>query len=236
MAYSNDERRYSEEEFGLVLRMAAEVGDGPEVAPPREGLTLAQIREIAGEVGIDPERVSRAAALLPSTEDSAPTRLIGGSPRQRLQHTVSGVVSAEDLGGVIEVVRRALYIQGVTHEVMGGLEWTGSTGTASFGASITPREDETTLQVWTDRTESMAGIYGGVGMGVLGVVAVTMGKLVFGETDAGIVAALLSGLPPAFFAARELWKRSTKKSRVRLLRLLDGMAREADVATGGPEA
>jgi len=55
MPSSNDERRYSEDEFALVLRMASEVQAGPDPAPPQEGLTLSQIREIAAEVGIELE-------------------------------------------------------------------------------------------------------------------------------------------------------------------------------------
>lgn len=145
MPSSNDERRYSEDEFALVLRMASEVQAGPDPAPPQEGLTLSQIREIAAEVGIEPERVSRAAALLPLAEDSLVSRLIGGQPRHRLEHSVPGVVPAGELGRVIDVARRALSTQGETREVLGALEWKGGKSTASFGVSITPREDETTL-------------------------------------------------------------------------------------------
>ena len=59
MPTTDEERRYSEEEFALVLEMASEEPDAPEeektrtLAPVREGLTLAQIQEIASEVGID---------------------------------------------------------------------------------------------------------------------------------------------------------------------------------------
>ena len=234
MTPSNGERRYSEDEFALVLRMASEPeeGRGPTSnrLSPREGMTLGEIREIAAEVGIEPDRVSRAAALLPAPETSGLNRLIGGSPRHRVEHAVFGVVPAGEFIRVIEAARRMASTQGETREVIGGLEWTGGTGTASFGASIRPRGSETELQAWTNRTETMMGIYGGVGMPILGVVAFTLVKLVFGETDAGIVASLLLGIPPAFLFAREVWKRSTKKYRERLLHLLDAMTREAEAA------
>ena len=65
-------------------------------------------------------------------------------------------------------------------------------------------------------------------MGTLGVVAVTLGKLVFGESDAGILASLLSGILPAFLVARTIWKPSTRKFRGRLYDLLAVMRREAE--------
>lgn len=232
MPHHNDERRYSEEEFALVLRMASEVQEGGESGSdrslPPEGLTLSQIREIALEVGIDPERVSRAAALLPSGGESLGVRLLGGHPRDHLEHMVSGEVPEKDLGRIIEVARSTLGVPGETREVMGSLEWTGSNNVTGFFVSVTPRDGKANLQGSTNRTESLMGIYAGAGMGVLGIVALSTVKLVFGETDAGIVAGLLSGIPPAFLICRTLWKRSTKKWRDRLLHLMDAMAEEAE--------
>ncbi len=222
----------------MILRAASEVHEGPDPVPtpqPQDGLTLSEIKGIAAEVGIHPERISRAAALLPSGDVSGLHRLIGGQPRHRLEHSVPGVVPSAEVRRIIEVARKIASTQGETREILGGLEWTGSTATTTYGASVTPGETETVLQAWTNRTETLAGIYAGVGLPTLGIVAVTLGKLVFGETDAGILAALLSGIPPAFLFARTLWKRSTKKYRERLLHLLDAMTEEAEVAVNRAE-
>jgi hypothetical protein len=232
MSPSDEERRYSDREFALILRMASKVPAGPDPAPPQRGLTLPEIREIAMEVGIDPEGVSRAALLLTSVGDAGASRLIGGHPRHRMEHTIAGRVPPEAMNRVIEVARRGLDTQGETREVLGALEWKGSTGTATITVSIVPGEGETTLQASTDRTESLTAIYAGVGLSVTVVIAVTMGKLVFGETGPGIAAAFLSGFPPGLLLARTLWKRSTKKWRERLLHLMDAMAREAEVVVG----
>lgn len=232
MSPNDNERRYSDEEFALILRTAAEVETGPEVAPPRTGLTLAEIKEIAAEVGIDPNRVAKAAALLPSSVEDGLSRLIGGHPRHRLEHTVPVEVSSSELGRLLDLARREMDTQGETREVLGGLEWQGGTSTTSVRVAITPREGETVLQASTDRTEAMAGILAGVTLPVGGVIAVTLGKLVFGETDAGILAALVSGLAPAFLFARSVWKRSTRRWRERLFQLMDAMAREVEAAPG----
>jgi hypothetical protein len=237
------ERRYTEEEFAAILRAASEVSDGPTStgAPMvrRSGLTLSEIQEIAAEVGIEPGRVSRAAALLPEEASSSLMKLVGGGPRYRMESTFSGLVPTNELGRIIEVARRAAGTPGETREVLGGLEWTGSTGTTGYGASVTPQGGRTQLQVWANHTEIMAGIYGGVGMGTLGVVAFTLAKLVFGDSDAGILASLLSGIPPGFLFARTVWKRAARKYRERLHDLLETMRREAEAvaedATGDAE-
>ncbi|MBT8396794.1 MAG: hypothetical protein HKO65_03050 [Gemmatimonadetes bacterium] len=233
MPRNQDERRYSDEEFAVILRTASETPEAlPPTLPPdsQDGLTLSEITEIAQEVGIDPEKVSRAAALLPPSETSALTKLIGGGPRYRMECTAQGAVPTEELRRVVEVARTTTGIQGETREVLGGVEWTGSTGTTGYGVSVTPRGDETHLQASANHTEVMAGIYGGVGMGVMGAISLTLAKLVFGESDAGIIASILSGAPAGFLVARTVWTRSAKRYRRRLLHLLDLMRREAEDA------
>lgn len=232
MSPSDDERRFTEEEFALILRVASESSVETGAAEPREGLTLAEIRSIATEAGIDPDKVSRAAAYLSSATETTASRLIGGATRHRLEHSVPGTVPPTELGRVIDVARRDLGTQGESREVMGGLEWKGGTSTSSIAVSITPRDGETVLQLSADRTETLAGVYAGVGIPVAGVIAATLGKLVFGESHAGIAAAILSGFVPSLIVARGLWKRSTKKWRSRLLALLHAMAREAETVTG----
>jgi hypothetical protein len=227
------ERRYTEEEFTEILRAASEFSEGPKSTRSplarQSGLTLSEIQDIAAEVGIEPSRVTRAAALLPEEEPSALLKLVGGSPRYRMESTVPGSIPALELGRVMEIARQAAGTPGETREVLGGLEWTGSTGTTGYGVSVKPVGGRTQLQVWTDHSEMMAGIYGGVGMGTLGVVALTLAKLVFGESDAGIVASLLSGIPPAFLFARTVWTRSAAKYRERLHGLLEAMREEAEL-------
>jgi hypothetical protein len=228
MSPTDEGCRYSDEEFALILRMASEAPGGPDPTPPQPGLTLAEIREIADQVGIDPERVSRAAALLASARDTGGSRLLGGHPRHRLEQSIPGSIPGPQLGRVIDVARRALDTQGETREVLGALEWKGETNAATVSVSVVPREGKTTLQASTDRTETLAAIYAGVGLPVTVVIAVALGKLVFGETGPGVAASFVTGLPPAALLARTLWKRSTRKWRERLLHLLDAMVREAE--------
>jgi hypothetical protein len=230
MASSRGQRRYSDQEFALILRTASETESGPAPASPQRGLTLAEIQDVAMEVGIDPNRVARAAALLPSSKRGALIRVVGGSPRLRLEHTVPAELSPADLGRIVDAARRVLDTQGETREVLGGLEWKAGTSTFAPAVSVTPREGETVLQASTDGTEAMVGFYGGVGLPLGFVITVTLGKLFFGQTDPGMLAAFASGMPLAFLVARALWRRSASRWRERLIQLMDALTREAEAA------
>ena len=76
---SDDRRIYSDEEFALILRKAAELAnrsEGPDAATA--GLTLTEIKSAALQVGIDPTLVERAARMLAATADASPLeRVIG---------------------------------------------------------------------------------------------------------------------------------------------------------------
>mgnify|MGYP001819469135 CR=1 FL=1 len=75
----SDSRRYDEQEIAEILRRATEAD---EALPPAAGtgLTLAQIQEIGGEVGIASERIESAARVLDLPEASPPARFLG-APR-----------------------------------------------------------------------------------------------------------------------------------------------------------
>lgn len=84
----SDSRRYDEQEIAEILRLATETDDAGadeaarSPAAARAGLTLAQIQEIGGEVGIAPARIEHAArALEPSLSDVAPPVRFLGAPR-----------------------------------------------------------------------------------------------------------------------------------------------------------
>ncbi|HSM35374.1 MAG TPA: hypothetical protein VK837_03170 [Longimicrobiales bacterium] len=67
------DRRYTDEEVRAIFRESGE-GPGPTTSDPGpggEGLTLAELREIATEVGLDPNRVAEAARALEATGAAA---------------------------------------------------------------------------------------------------------------------------------------------------------------------
>ena len=82
---AGDQRVYSDEEFALILRKAAELSEPSDArSHPPGGLTLAEMKAAAAQAGFDPALVERAARLLRSNATAAPSfveRLVGGRPR-----------------------------------------------------------------------------------------------------------------------------------------------------------
>src|SRR5687768_5088687 len=80
---SDDQRVYSDEQFALILRKAAELASGAQPsAPSQSGLTLTEMKAAASQVGFDPALVERAARLLAVGAAASPLeRLIGGPLR-----------------------------------------------------------------------------------------------------------------------------------------------------------
>lgn len=58
-------RRYDDEEIGEIFSRAAEAQDAaPPVPDPRAGLTLEELQEVGREVGLRPDRIAAAAAIV----------------------------------------------------------------------------------------------------------------------------------------------------------------------------
>lgn len=80
---SDDQRIYSDEDFALILRKAAELASQAEApAFSSAGLTLTEMKAAAAQVGFDPGLVERAARLMAAGATESPLeRLIGGPLR-----------------------------------------------------------------------------------------------------------------------------------------------------------
>lgn len=76
------ERRYGDDEIRRILDLAMGEGEPAGAPPPSatEGLTLAQLQDVGRQVGVEPERVARAAMLLDSDEGVLPRGRTLGLP------------------------------------------------------------------------------------------------------------------------------------------------------------
>jgi hypothetical protein len=227
---SNDEqkkRRYSEEEFALILRKASEIqlsdrgasGDGTS-----GGLTLDEIRSIAGEAGINPEAVTRAAAIMGAMEWGEKTTLVsaifGGPSKFHLDCEIPGRLPPEEMGRILEQIRRAAEHQGEASEVLGGVEWKTVGDLNAINVNISPRGNSTSIQIVGDRS----------GAGALSFIfpmmasAILVGALggTFEPTSAAGIISLVTGtLGAGFLTARTLLASGSRKFRKRLTHLMD---------------
>ena len=119
-------RRYTEEEFALILRKAAELqpSDSREPGQGRvSGLTMEEMRSIAQEAGLDPEAVTRAASLLGALEweegEGLAVAVFGGPSKYHLKFEIPGHLPSDELGRILAEIRRTWEHQGEVTEVLG---------------------------------------------------------------------------------------------------------------------
>jgi hypothetical protein len=234
---SNDDRkkrRYSEEEFALILRKASEIqlssGSQPE-GLGTGGLTLEEIRSIAREAGIDPEAVTRAASILGALDweekKGLAAAIFGGPSTFHLDCEIPGRVSPEDMGRILEQIRRATGHQGDASEGLWGFEWKTVGEVSAINVNISPRGDSTSVQVVGDRSSAGALTF----VFPIMAAAILVGALgaTFEPTSAAGIISLITGtLGAGFLTARTLFASGTKKFRKRLTHLMDTVSRSVE--------
>ncbi len=234
------ERRYSEEEFALILRKASEIQLSDGSQPGRAvagGLTLDEIRSIAAEAGIDPEAVTRAVSIIGALEwdekSGLAAAIFGGPDKYHLDCEIPGTLPPEEMGRILEEIRRAAEHQGAASEVLGGMEWKTVGELSAVNVNISPRGKSTSIQIVGNRgpAAGMTFIFPMMGAGVLvGILGAT-----FEPTSAvGIVSLVAGTLGAGFLTARTIWSSTSKKFRARLTRLMDRVSLAVEKATLRP--
>jgi hypothetical protein len=229
MADVAGEHRFTEEEFALILRRATEMDHGPSEGSPRpislpqrpEGLTLAEILEIAQEVGINPAQVLQAADALAVEGLSDLARIFGGPLRIRARRTLLKELSTAEMGRLLDVVRENLRTPGESHEVLGGLEWKGTKSSDPTTVRVVPESGRTVIHLTVERgLSAFLGHWGPMLLGA-GAAGILIGALepLSGGAMTGIV---FGGLAVGYAVGRTIWTAGSRQWR----RLLDKVANE----------
>jgi len=230
---SNDDskkRRYSEEEFALILRKASEIQESPKGGArrgPGAGLTLEEIQSTATEAGMDAQAVSRAAALLGTLEweekSGLATAIFGGPGKYHLDFEVPGRLPPEEMGRILELIRRSAEHQGEASEVLGGVEWKTVGELSAINVNISPRGESTSIQIVGDRSGAGAVTFTFPMAGA----AILVGALgaAFEPTSAVGIVSLVGGiLGSGFLFARTMWVASGTRFHRKLSRLMDTLS------------
>jgi hypothetical protein len=224
MSKNQHERRYSDHEFALVLRKVSELQrDRPGAMAKGEGLTLEEMQQIAAEAGLDPQLVAQAVALLPAHGPSLAARIFGGPSKFRMVRSVPGHVEEEELGRFVETIRDVLEQQGEARQLLGALEWSTTTNPTRVSVNVSPREDETRLEVVADRGgTAFLSYFGSLFVGLIAASAVGGGLGL--ESVAGVAGAFLSGIGITLATGRTIFKAGSRKWSETVPRLLDALA------------
>ena len=158
----SDGRRYTDEETRRILDAAARLelardreagvpADGEAHPPGSEGHSLAEIRSIAEEAGIDPRMVDRAAASLRTVEDTRGWSLLGAPTSFRFVQEVQGVVPYEEIPRVLDVVRRTRVDPPAPYPVAGGMEWRAGPEMGGIRAAVVRKGGRTEIELFLAR-------------------------------------------------------------------------------------
>ena len=234
------ERRYSEEEFAIILRKATEIQESAPQGSARRGgggFSLEEIQSIAGEAGIDPRAVSRAAALLGATEweerKGLAAAIFGGPGTHHLDFEIPGRLPPEEYGRLLELIRRTMEHQGEASEVLGGVEWKTVGQLSAVSVNISPRGRATSIQVVGDRAGAGALTFTFPIAGAA-ILMGALGGILQPESAVGIVGLAGGLLGSGFLFARTLWVSNGKKFHSRLTRLMDALSGAVERAALSP--
>jgi hypothetical protein len=226
---SDDRSVYSDEEFALILRKAAELA---EPADPQShsagGLTLADMKAAAAQAGFDPALVERAARLLRSNATAAPSfveRLIGGRTRHGSEAHFPIVLDEAGAARLLSAVQIGIGRSGDGHSGPTGLTWRSSDdGGAVLSLTALADQEGTSVTVDLDRRGTVV-LVGSLTL-VGGFLALAFGGTVAGEIVPGLEAVGgLFGGGAVLAVARSYWASSTKAASERLSRVMDSVNR-----------
>jgi len=152
-------RRYSDEEFAIILRTATQLQEDGSERHSRgssEGMGLEEIQAIAREVGVDPERIVEAALMLGSTDPAKIAGRFGGPQKYELEATIPSELDEAQLARLVESIRKSTTAQGSVQTVLNSVEWSSVGELSQMHVTLSPRDGETSVQVRVDRTGAAA--------------------------------------------------------------------------------
>lgn len=225
---TNDRRVYSEEEFALILRKAAELAEPADpTSPSASGLSLAEMKAAAAQVGFDPALVERAARMLEADTTRAPSfgeRLIGGPARHSAHAHFPVVLDEAGTAKLLGAIRVGVGRSGDGHSSTFGMTWRSAEDAGSV-LGLTARADRegTSVTADLDRRKTLVEV-GAVTAGA-GLVAFFLGGTVANELAAGYgLAGALIGGGTVLSLARAYWTSSTRAARARLGTVMDSVS------------
>ena len=225
---AGDQRVYSDEEFALVLRKAAELASRAEApAASSAGLTLTEMKSAAAQAGLDPALVERAARMLAETATTSwLERLTGGPLRHKHEAHFPIKLDENSAALLLSAVRITAGLAGrrdVGHSSSMGMTWHDGGDLESLSITARPEEDGTAVSVALDRRGTLGLVAAASGMAMF--FAVLFGAFaLYPEAPALGYGGVIAGIGGALAVARGYWTSSSRKVRERISAVTDTIA------------
>lgn len=200
-------KRYSEEEVRLILKKAMDPAlEGNPFHPGDRGLTLAELQDIAAEVGIDPKRIQLAASEVGPAMQAPPNPFVGVPTTIQFESTLQGVTLTEGLEHeVVALIRSVLGRQGLISRDGDAFEWKARDAMGGRYVSITPTHEGVRLRILGNYRDGVMSILGGVGGVTFVGTSAILSSLALGPAGILLGAAAVAVLPPRF--AYRAWRK-----------------------------
>ncbi|MEE9207360.1 MAG: hypothetical protein V3U67_03120 [Gemmatimonadota bacterium] len=234
---SEDRKSYTDQEFAVILSKASELARTSDTADhPQGGHSLAEMKAIAAELGLDPVLIEQAARLMPVVSGgSRLERVLGGPLRHRLDVHFATKLTEARAAHLLSVVRAAVEQQGEGEASSSGMSWNSVGESSQLFVNAHTDGEGTRVLVTVDRRQAL--VLGAVPT-MFGVVAVAVVGLVGGEA-AGMSAAfgiplVVGGVAGVLALARAAWASTTRSIRQKSNILIDTISRSLAETGGDP--
>ena len=218
-------QRYSEQEMALILKRAAELQEGADGAGTQR--TLAEIQQIAAEVGIDAPFVSEAIAELERPRPRV--GWLGAPTRFHDERNVAGSLGSNEIGELLDQARAELGLHGEVRQVFDGVELRLRSALGTSILTVGPRAGGTRIALTTERLDQAVAI--GIGSVVIGFLAALGGvAIAVNVTNNALVASVIvaaSAIAGTVVSARALWYGVAERWRRRTRSIVGALAERA---------
>lgn len=220
------DRRYTDREVALILRRAAELEDRAGTDVEARGLSLAELEQVAADVGIDIGRIRRAALELEDGRRFRPSLSLGSPPSRTAVRGVEAALADESLRALVRAIDDHVDAPGTVTEALGTVRWTARDRWLTTQVAVAPGSAGTTVKVHERIDPRLRGL--------LHVVPTAWGAMA-GLVIAGSVgiallpgAAVLAGCALVGTAAgRGVWEILSERSQRRVDELAGDLAADA---------
>ena len=225
--------RYSDHEVRLILKEAAELQEREAgAAGARDGLTLAELEQVASDVGLDPALVRRAAAKVDAKAHAAPA-FAGAPMRVILERALAGELPEAAHERVVDAVRLATGELGTVSIIGRTLTWGAKSPGVTRQVTVVSRDGRTTVRVEGNLGE-LAGVVQGVGGAASIVAALIAGGSAF-EVASSVpvaIAAALAGVGGVWLLGRLGFRAGERSERKEIEALLERVSAAVGEAMG----
>lgn len=222
---SLDRRRFSDREIQEILKRAVERYPSKSLeSQESKGLSLAELKSIAGEVGIDSHRVEMAARHVATRGMDRPGRVLGAPTVVSFERRVDGEMDPEDTPEVLALIRRIMGQQGEVSEIHGSLEWTVKGDSGERYVTLSSRDGTTVITGSANLTNAAVLTY--LPAGILGLVTSLVGliKYVQDGSQVGLIL-FLAVLPILYPLLRNIFSRIFRSESAKLQEVVEALAR-----------